>query len=185
MSKNWPKFVLGWIISFLVRLIPSRPPNFEPVLSIQMPFSKAYGYLPAFFFAFFNIALYDAVTMRVGVWTWITALIYGLLGIWGYMFFKKRESTAGNYLKFSIMATLAYDALTGLSIGPLFFNQTFTEALIGQIPFTIFHLLGNGALALLVSPLVYRLVTGQSPILLINYEQVKIWKQPSTPKSRQ
>ena len=60
-----------------------------------------------------------------------------------------------DYAKFAIIGTLAYDAVTGLTVGPLLFHQTFYSALIGQIPFTILHLIGNTSFALLLSPLIY------------------------------
>lgn len=156
MKKNWPKFILGWVISFLVRLVPFRPPNIEPILGIQMPFSKAYGYTPAFLFGFSSIFFFDLAVNKFGGWTFVTALAYGFLGIWSARYFKIRRNSATNYLKFSIMATLAYDAITGLSIGPLFFGQPFMAAVIGQIPFTLLHLLGNCSFAVLASPLIYR-----------------------------
>lgn len=171
MSMSWPKFILGWVISFLIRLIPFRPPNVEPILGIQMPFSKAYGYAPAFLFGFSSIFFFDLAVNKVGEWTFVTALAYGLLGIWSSRYFESRKNSPTNYLKFSIMATLAYDAVTGLTVGPLFFNQPLMAAAIGQIPFTLLHLSGNCAFAVLASPLIYRLITKrriiETPYLLI------------------
>lgn len=59
-------------------------------------------------------------------------------------------------LAYSIIGTIAYDALTSLTIGPLMFGQPFMNALVGQIPFTLMHLVGNAVLAVTISPLVYR-----------------------------
>lgn len=47
-----------------------------------------------------------------------------------------------------------YDILTGLTVGPLFFQQPFLQALMGQIPFTVLHLSGNVTLALILSPII-------------------------------
>lgn len=148
--------MLGWAVAFLIRLVPFRPPNVEPILGLQMPFSKAYGWGMSFLFGFSSIFFFDLAVNKFGVWTLITALAYGFLGIWGARYFKNRKNSSLNYLKFSIMATLAYDAVTGLSIGPMFFNQPFMAAVIGQIPFTLLHLLGNCSFAVLASPLIYR-----------------------------
>ena len=157
-AKNWFKFVIGFITCLLIRLIPFRPPNIEPILGTQMPFSKAYGALAGFIFAFFNMALYDVITGKVGVWTLLTAGTYGVLGLWSAYYFKKREMKRFNYVKFAIIGTLFFDAVTGLSIGPLFFNQPFTEAFVGQIPFTALHLIGNVGFAIAFSPLIYKFV---------------------------
>jgi uncharacterized membrane protein len=156
---DWTKIILGFVLCLVFRLVPVRPPNIEPLLATQMPFSKVYGPVVGFSFAFLSIVLFDAITMKVGVWTLIVAFTYGVLGIWSVLFFKKREMKRINYVKFAVIATLFFDAVTGLTIGPLFFNQTFMQALIGQIPFTILHLIGNVAFAYVMSPLIYTYIS--------------------------
>ncbi len=155
---GWFKFLLGWLLSFGLRLIPFRPPNIEAILAVQMPFAKQYGWLAGFFFAFCNIAIFDAVTGKLGLWTLITAAAYGLLAIFSAWYFKKRQGSPFQYAIHAVYATLIYDIVTGLSIGPLFFGQTFQSAVIGQIPFTAYHLLGNVILGALLSPLIFKLV---------------------------
>ncbi|MBP6866024.1 MAG: hypothetical protein KBC12_00565 [Candidatus Pacebacteria bacterium] len=157
-TKDWFKFIVGFIACLLVRLIPFRPPNIEPILATQMPFSKKYGALAGFSFAFLSIVLYDLITAKVGMWTFVTAGTYGVLGLWAYFFFRKRKMEKLNYVKFAIIGTLFFDAVTGLSVGPLFFGQSFSEAFFGQIPFTAIHLIGNVSFALVLSPLIYKFV---------------------------
>jgi len=147
-------FAIGWIITFLIRLIPFRPPNIEPILAAQMPFAKVYGKTAGFLFAFANIVLYDIITGYVGIWTFITAFAYGLLAIAAFRFFAWRGSGVRSYAEFAVIGTLLYDALTGLTVGPLFFGQTLMQAFIGQIPFTAMHLVGNVAFAVTLSPLI-------------------------------
>jgi uncharacterized membrane protein len=72
-QKNWLKFSVGLVLCLLVRLIPFRPPNIEPILATNMPFSKAYGPYAGFLFAFVSIVLYDVVTSTLGMWSLITA----------------------------------------------------------------------------------------------------------------
>ena len=123
-----------------------------------MPFSKKYGGLVGFSFAFLSIVLYDLITAKLGMWTFVTAGTYGVLGLWAYFFFRNRKMQKLNYVKFAIIGTLFFDAVTGLSIGPLFFGQSFSEAFFGQIPFTAMHLLGNVSFAIILSPLIYRFI---------------------------
>src|SRR3989344_2859385 len=164
--KNWFKYIVGFIACLLIRLIPFRPPNIEPILATQMPFSKAYGKLAGFSFAFLSMVLYDIITSKVGMWTFITASAYGLLGLWASVYFSAKSGpTSGgkniraiDYAKFAVMGTLAFDIVTGLSIGPLFFRQPFMEALVGQIPFTALHLVGNISFAVFLSPFIYRFI---------------------------
>jgi len=150
--KNWIKYTIGFVVCLLVRLLPFRSPNVEPILATQMPFTKTYGKIAGFSFAFLSMVTYDIITNKVGMWTLITALAYGLLGIWASVYFNNKENKAWNYAKFAIMGTIAFDIVTGLSIGPIFFHQSFMTALIGQIPFTALHLLGNVSFAIVLSP---------------------------------
>ena len=156
-QKNWLKFGTVFFVCLLFRLIPIRPPNIEPLLAAQMPFAKAYGAWPGFIFGFFSIVIYDIVTGTLGVWTLITASTYGLLGFLAFIYFKNQKVTAWSFAGFAILGTLFFDAVTGLSIGPLFFGQSFLGALSGQIPFTLWHLLGNVSFAFVLSPAIYNL----------------------------
>lgn len=158
------KFVLGWVVVFLVRLFPFRPPNFEPILATLMPYSKRYGAVPSFFFAFLSIALFDIMTGKTGMWTLITGAAYGALGIGAYFFFRNRESSIRNYLTFGIIGTILYDAVTGLSVGPLFYGQPFMAALVGQIPFTLMHLLGTVIFAVVISPAVHKWIVSNDTL---------------------
>ena len=156
-SSGALKFVIGWAAVFLFRLIPFRPPNFEPMLATVMPFSKRYGIVGSFLFGFLGIVLYDAITSGWGTWTAITAVCYGLLGVAAHLFFKNRDASVKNFLLFGIPATVAYDAVT-MMIGPLFMQQPLMAALIGQISFTLMHLTGTTVFSVLLSPALYRWV---------------------------
>ena len=157
-KKNWFKYIVGFIVCMLLRLVPFRPPNIEPILATQMPFSRAYGAIPGFLFAFLSIVLFDLITMKIGLWTLLTAVTYGLLGIFAVYFFKNRKGTGLNYAYFAILGTLFFDIITGVLAGPIFFSQNFMEALTGQVPFTLLHLAGNISFAFLLSPLIYKYV---------------------------
>lgn len=152
------KYIIGWIAVFLIRLIPFRAPNIEPVMAALMPFSKRYGAIGAFVFGALSIALFDLFVGQVGQWTLITAVAYGITGIFSALFFRARPGTRRNYVVFAVAGTLFYDAVTGLSVGPLLFGQPFQEAFWGQIPFTLWHLLGNISFALVLSPALYQWV---------------------------
>jgi len=158
IHTGWLKFVLGWSAVFLFRLIPFRPPNVEPMLATMMPFSKRFDPIGSFLFGFLGIALYDAITSGWGIWTLVTALAYGFLGLAAHYYFQNREASRGNFLRFGIVGTLAYDAATGLTIGPLLGHQTLMQAFVGQVPFTLMHLLGTIVFAIVLSPAIYRWV---------------------------
>ncbi|MCE9541893.1 hypothetical protein K8R03_05055 [Candidatus Kaiserbacteria bacterium] len=152
----WQKAGIAWVGVFLFRflLLSFRAPNVEPMLATIMPFSKRIGAFGSFAFAFSGIVLYDIATLRVGAWTWVTACAYGLLAIASYAYFSRRTASRARFVGFGIVATLAYDAVTGLTVGPIFFNQSFSSALAGQLPFTVLHLLGTITFAVFLSPVV-------------------------------
>lgn len=152
------KFIIGFCVVFAFRLIPFRLPNVEPVLATAMPFAKRFGATGGFLFGALSIVLFDAVTSGWGMWTLITACAYGAVGAGAYVFFRNRESTRGNYVTYAVMGTLFYDAVTGLTVGPIVFGQPFMVALVGQIPFTALHLVGSVGFAYFLSPIMYRWV---------------------------
>jgi len=147
------KYTIAFLSVLIIRLIPFRAPNLEPMMALIMPISKKYGILMSFFFGFLSIVIYDSMTSGWGIWTLITGFSYGLVGIGATLYFKKRSGRR-NYVIYAIVATILYDAITGLTIGPLFFNQTFAISLAGQIPFTIIHLLSNVSFAIVLSPVI-------------------------------
>lgn len=153
MNKNWIKYIILFIGGFFVRLVPFRAPNVEPIMAIIMPISKTYGRFMSFIFGFLSIVIFDLFTSGIGIWTLVTALCYGFLGLGASYFFVNRSGWK-NYAIYAIVATILYDAITGLTIGPLFFHQSFMVSLVGQIPFTVLHLLGNVSFAIVLSPVI-------------------------------
>ncbi len=154
-KENYLRAVFVFFLCLFARLLPLRAPNVEPILAATMPIAKVYGALMSFSFAAGSILLYDVVTGTLGVQTFFTTLAYGIVGLWSYSYFKKRQGTRGDYVRFAILGTLFFDAVTGLSVGPIFFHQSFFQAFIGQIPFTALHLSGNVAFAFVLSPGIY------------------------------
>lgn len=156
MSGAWLKYAVVFLGVLFVRLLPFRAPNVEPLLAAVMPLTKRYGALEGFVFAVLSITLYDALTAGFGIWTLVTAAAYGALAIGAHAYFSVRKPTRGNFVAYSIVAIIAYDAVTGLTVGPLAYGQSFSAALAGQIPFTALHLLGGVLFAAIASPLLYR-----------------------------
>lgn len=139
----------------LFRFLPFRPPNVELILASAMPIAKVYGKTAGFLFGALSILVFDLLTGTLGPWSLVTAPAYGVLGLIAGWYFRNRSGRR-HYVYFAIVGTLFYDAITGLTIGPLFFSQPFLSALLGQIPFTLMHLLGNTAFAFVWSPFLVR-----------------------------
>jgi uncharacterized membrane protein len=109
-------------------------------------------------------------TSGLGIWTLITALSYGLIGFLSFYFFKNRSGWK-NYALYAVFATILYDVITGLTIGPLFFNQSFMMSLAGQIPFTILHLLSNLSFAIVLSPVIEKWLVKKEVALPATYQK--------------
>ncbi|HII54010.1 hypothetical protein COT30_01190 [Candidatus Micrarchaeota archaeon CG08_land_8_20_14_0_20_49_17] len=154
--KNVPKYVASVLFCLLLRAIPGRPPNIEPVMASLLPLSKANGKWVAAIYAAAIMVLFDLLT-KFGDWTYITAATYALVGIVAAYWFKDREPSPAEFALFSIPATIAYDVITAI-LSMLPYGMSIEQILIGQIPFTINHLLGNVALCFIVSPLLYHYV---------------------------
>ena len=176
--KNWPnplKYVIGLLTVLFFRVVP-HPPNVEPVMSSMMPFSKKGGWIAGMIFCLIAIIGYDFLTGTLGVWSLFTAGAYAALGAFAGWFFKNRESKVKNYVLFAIIGTLLYDAVTGIGLGVLVFNQSFMTTLIGQIPFTLYHLMGNIVLSAVLSPLLYDWVVNNPKLDLVKIGFARIVK---------
>ena len=65
---------------------------------------------------------------------------------------KSSKASVFNFAIFAFIGTIFFDLVTGILFAPLF-GQTFFNALVLQIPFTILHLAGNVGFALTLSPI--------------------------------
>lgn len=152
--QNTLKYIIGLLVVIALRIVP-HPPNVEPIMSSMMPYSKKWGWLSGLLFCLIAVLGYDVATGTFGTWSLITAGTYAALGAVAGWYFKGKDNKIRYYLAFSIVATLVYDAITGIGMGMLLFKMPFMTVLTGQIPFTLYHLAGNVALSVTVSPLLY------------------------------
>lgn len=107
-------------------------------------------------------SLVDVVQGAVGLWTLTGALSWGLVG---FLFTKRNPSKSiVGFLGLSVGGTLLFDFLTGPVASPLLWGMPFTEALIGQVPFTLSHLIGNAALTAIFAPFVYAFAATQKNV---------------------
>lgn len=155
--RNFVKYAIGLVTVIGLRLLP-HPPNVEPIMATMMPFSKKWGWLSGMAFCLASILGFDLVTGTLGIWSLVTAGTYAFLGVLAGLYLKQKSNSILQYVGFSIVATVLYDAITGIGMGMLFFDQQFMPTLSGQIPFTLYHLGGNIVLSAIVSPVLFRWV---------------------------
>jgi phage-related holin len=116
---------------------------------------------------------FDVITNKVGVWTIFTSLTYAFLGFLFYFYFSRHgKETILNYLKAGVLGVLIFDFITGVLATPLMFEMTFEQAFIGQIPFTIMHLVTVSFYIAIITPLIDKYIV-RNPKLndtqIINY----------------
>jgi hypothetical protein len=89
----------------------------------------------------------------IGLWTLTGALSWGFVG---YLFScQKPNGSPFTFAKLGIVGTLVFDALTGPIASTFIWGMPFSDALIGQLPFTAKHLLGIAAVSLVLAPLIF------------------------------
>lgn len=149
------RFSASFVLCLLLRFVPFRPPNVEPVLAFALPVGSFYGPLASGVFAAFSIVAYDALTAGLGSWTLVAAASYGLVGI-AAGHFGRTKRALWSQLLFALAATMFYDVLTGVVASALLFDMPWYQALVGQVPFTINHVIGTLVLTAAISPLLSR-----------------------------
>jgi hypothetical protein len=170
--RNIVKYIIGFIVCFALRLMPFRPVNVEPIMATTMPFGKRWGWLAGGFFGAASIIIFDIIHPTpgfpsLGIWTLVTALMYGLVGAAAGLYLQKQKETKiRHYVGFAVIATLAYDFITGPIMSSIIWKMPFLVALIGQIPFTLWHLGGNVVFAVLLSPSLYHWVVDNKKLEL-------------------
>jgi uncharacterized membrane protein len=164
--RNLMKYFLSLLVCVFVRLAP-RPPNIEPIMFTAMPLSKEFGKYAGFIYASFAIILLDTLQGRIGYWTVYTSFVYGLVGYASALWLSRQKTTKGkDYAVFAFFATIFYDMTTALIFG-FQFGQGLEATLVGQVPFTLYHLIGNLIFAYFLSPIVHKWVIA-NPRLELN-----------------
>jgi len=155
-----PKYGAGFLATLAFRLLSPFLGlwNISPLMATQLTGSKAYGPIAGGLYGALSIALLDLLMGKIGFWTLVTAVTYGLVGMWGGYFLKSRTASAWNFVLASIVGTLFFDLVTGVLMGPLFYGQSWTLAIVGQIPFTLRHLGGNVLFGAVLAPWFYKKV---------------------------
>jgi hypothetical protein len=157
--EKYLKVAILFLGAIFYRLIPVRPPNVEPILSTVMPLSKNFSRVLSVLFPFASIVLYDFLTAGIGGHTWSVAFTYSAIGLASYFYFQRKSLSYKHTVPFTIYSILFFDIVTGLIIGPAFGSQTFMTALVGQIPFTLLHLMGGALFTLVATPAISKFLT--------------------------
>lgn len=147
------KWLLGLIFTIVFRLVPMPLPNLEPIMATTLPFAKKMGAAAGMLFALLALVSFDFISGRIGLWTIYTGMAYAVVGYSAGVFFADRKMGVKNRIGFAVVATVFYDAVTALLFGWQF-GQPLAVTIIGQIPFTAYHLLGNAIGVTVLTPVI-------------------------------
>ncbi|MFA4946820.1 MAG: hypothetical protein WC607_04785 [Candidatus Micrarchaeia archaeon] len=132
-------FYFAWQFALLMLITATAAPLLK----------KKYGFmLGALFYPVIDLA-----SNAVGIWTVIGMLTWGTMAL--CFTWLKPSNNLRSFLGLSVAGTLFFDFVTGPIAFPFLFGGTFFDALIGQIPFTISHVIGNVVVTLLLSPVLF------------------------------
>lgn len=162
--QNKFKILTIFVGCLLLRLMPFRAPNVEPIMASIMPLGRQFGPVAGFSFGLVSVIVYDSLT-HFGPWTFITGIVYGLIGLVSFYYFRKFKTSIFNFAFFAFFATIFFDLTTGVLFAP-FFGQNIYSAFLMQIPFTILHLAGNIGFALTLSPLINKWLLSEKFFIL-------------------
>jgi uncharacterized membrane protein len=153
-----PKYVVGFLGTLIFRLMSPFFGlwNISPLMATELAGAKAYGPWVGGLYGALSMALVDVLMGKVGSWTIVTSITYGLVGVLGAFYLRERQASRSNFIITSIVGTLFFDLITGVLMGPILFGGSFALAAIGQVPFTLRHLAGNVFFAAVLAPWFYR-----------------------------
>ena len=118
----------------------------EPLTDMLIWLTGRFSRTFCFMFIAVHTTIFDALTCGTDVHTCGVIVVYGIITCVLFSV-RARLHTPPALISTVCATTIAFDALTGLTIGPLLFDQPFMHALIGQIPFTCARIIGNCLIA--------------------------------------
>jgi len=145
------KYLAGGIIANLYRFLRIFP-NSDPIMGFVIPAAKNEKWWKAPLFAFATMFVFDFFTSGIGVWTWVTAGTYSAIALGAGHFLKERKSSITNFLSAGALGVIVFDAITGPGLSSFIFGQPLALTIIGQIPFTVMHLVSASFGILIISP---------------------------------
>lgn len=136
--------LLTWLACLAVRLASCRVLPIDPLPALIM--HKRPSFLMMNIFVFTQFLAVSFVTQSYGWVVLYSACMYGVVGYGASYLLQKYNRTFCNDFLWTGLFIIAFDCSTGLVLGPLLYNQPFMHALIGQIPFTFWHILTSYAI---------------------------------------
>ena len=145
-------FVFSLAFTTIVRFLRVFPNN-DPIMGCIMPSSRKSPYIAALF-AFVAMFSFDLITSGIGTWTYVTAITYaGLAFFFSYYFKNFKKIRIKHYISGGVIGVIIFDIITGPLMSTFLFHQPLLVTTLGQIPFTIYHLVSATTYIFILAPI--------------------------------
>ncbi|MBT4855659.1 hypothetical protein HOM50_01685 [bacterium] len=139
LLNNGLILVVTWLTCLAIRLSFSPLLYLDPFPGVFLLINRQLKGVNGFLFIASQFFCFDYLTNTLGIWTLLIAIAYGTIEFGLNHYVKQHHYTIWNGLLYTAIAVLSFDCI-GMAIGPLFFQQPILSAVLGQIPFTLEHL---------------------------------------------
>ncbi|MFH1392053.1 MAG: hypothetical protein ABIH20_07105 [Candidatus Diapherotrites archaeon] len=143
-------YLIGFLAANFYRLLRVFP-NSDPLMGFILPAAKT-SWWKAPLFAFASILIFDIFTSGIGLWTWVTSVTYAFVALGFHFFLKEKKSSLKLFISSGAIGVLIFDFITGPIMSSFLFKQSFLITLLGQIPFTVMHLISVVFGIVIISP---------------------------------
>lgn len=155
-------FVLGIASITTLRLLRIFPNN-DPIIPGILPAAATKRFGAAVLLPLVSVLAFDLLTTGVSAWTGVVSVTYVLLTLLVSRLYKVLRRNGARihgrltYVAMGVGCVLLFDGITGILFPPLLWGLSFRQAVLGQIPFTLWHLSSVTVYAAVVSPVLARL----------------------------
>lgn len=144
-------FLTSLLFTIIFRLIRFFPNN-DPIMGFMLPQART-SIIKPMIFTFSAMFIFDFLTSGIGMWTWVTAITYAIIALLISFFFKKiKKAKISQYFGASVIGILIFDIITGPLMSTFLFGQSIWLVTLGQIPFTIYHLVSGVTYVIILAP---------------------------------
>jgi hypothetical protein len=145
------KFSITFILTLIIRYSRIFPNN-DPIFASILPQSRQ-NLINGIIFACLSMFIFDYLTSGIGIWTCLTAFSYTLIVIlFGIISKSIKFMTLKKYISATILGVLIFDIITGPIMSTVLFGIPIAISTVGQIPFTIFHLISAVTYTIILTP---------------------------------
>ena len=170
------KYIVGFILTHFYRILRVFP-NSDPLMGFILPAAKREKWWKAPLFAFLAMATFDLISGHLGIWTIITSVTYAAIALSYTFLLKGAKPSLSTYIPAGIAGVIAFDTITGPLMSTFLFSQPLWLSVLGQVPFTLMHIVSASFSILLITPFLDKAVMEEaSGLISAAISHMKGWR---------